>query len=84
MHIQASVGETAVCSIYPRAELLYLMSRWQAGSVLLAAFDDTGIRALLYPLDTFKGMPFIVDLSDTLDTFDDKVVLMNSWRPWEQ
>lgn len=46
--------------------------------MLLAAFDDTGIRALLYPLDTFKGMPFIVDLSDTLDTFDDKVVLMNS------
>lgn len=46
--------------------------------MLLAALDGTGIKAFLYPLDTIKGMPIIVDLLDTLDTFDDKVVLMNS------
>lgn len=46
--------------------------------MLLAADDDTGTRAFLYPLDPIKGMPIIAHLSDTLDTFDDKVVLMNS------
>lgn len=84
MHIQAWTGETTVLSIHLHVGLLYLKSRWQVGSVLLAALDDTGIRAFLYPLDTIKGMPIIVDLSDALDTFDDKVLLMNSWRPWEQ
>lgn len=78
MHVQASVGETTVPSIHLHEELLYLKARQQAGSVLLAALDDTGIRAFLYPLDTIKGMPVVVDLLDTLDTFDDKVVLMNS------
>jgi len=46
--------------------------------VLLAALDDTGIRAFFYPLDTIKGMPITVDLSDTLDMLADKGVLMNS------
>lgn len=78
MHIQASIDETTVPSIHLHAELLYLKARRQAGSVLLAALDDTGTRAFLYPLDTIRGMPVIVDLSDSLDTFDDKVVLMNS------
>lgn len=55
MHIKASISETTATSIHLHVELLYLKARWQAESVLLAALDDRGIGAVLYPLDTIKA-----------------------------
>lgn len=46
--------------------------------MLLDALGGTGSRALLSPLDAVTDMPVTADLSDILDTCDDKVVLTNS------